>query len=195
MNTTPWLDELTATFLGTVDTLTDDEFTAPTALAGWTRAHVVAHVHFNALALRRLVSWARSGEETPMYASPSQRAEEIDRGADETPASLRMLVHDSARALGDDFADLSTEQLERTIVTAQGRHLPARDISWLRCRELAVHAVDLDAGVTFCTLPDGFVTALVHDAVTKRVAGGEAAALAAVLTGRSDAGPSLGPWL
>ncbi len=85
MNTTPWLDELTATFLGTVDTLTDDEFTAPTALPGWTRAHVVAHVHFNALALRRLVSWARTGEETPMYASPSQRAEEIDRGAEETP--------------------------------------------------------------------------------------------------------------
>ena len=96
MNTTPWLDELTATFLGTVDNLPDDEFTAPTALPGWTRAHVVAHVHFNALALRRLVSWARSGEETPMYASPSQRAEEIDRGAEETPASLRTLVHDSA---------------------------------------------------------------------------------------------------
>ena len=81
------------------------------------------------------------------------------------------------------------------IVTAQGRHLPARDIAWLRCRELGVHAIDLDAGVTFCTLPDAFVAALVHDVTAKRIAGGESAALAAVLTGRGGAGPSLGPWL
>ena len=58
-----------------------------------------------------------------------------------------------------------------------------------------MHAVDLDAGVNFCTLPDSLVTALVHDIVAKRIAGGESAALAALLTGRSGAGPSLGPWL
>ena len=80
-------------------------------------------------------------------------------------------------------------------MTAQGRHLPARDIAWLRCRELGVHVVDLDAGVTFCSFPATFVTALVHDVVAKRIAGGESAALAAVLTGRNDGGPSLGPWL
>ena len=195
MNKAAWLDELTDTFLNAVDTLPDGGLAAPTALPGWTRAHVVAHVHFNALALSRLVSWARTGEETSMYASLSQRAEEIERGAHEPPAHLRSLVHDSAQALRRNLADLSPAQLERTIVTAQGRHLPARDIAWLRCRELAVHAVDLDAGVTFCTLPDSLVTALVQDVVAKRVAGGESAALAAWLTGRSAAGPSLGPWL
>ena len=125
VNTTLWLDELTVTFLRVVDTLPDDGFIAPTALPGWTRAHVVAHVHFNALALRRLVSSARTGDEVPMYASPNQRADEIERGADDTPARLRGLVHDSARALSRDLADLSPAQLERTIVTAQGRHLPA----------------------------------------------------------------------
>ena len=46
------------------------------------------------------------------------------------------IVHDSAEVPADDLAGLSPTQLERTIVTAEGRHLPARDIAWLRCREL-----------------------------------------------------------
>ena len=96
MNTSAWLDDLTGTFLDAVDTLPDAGFSDQTALSGWTRAHVVAHVHFNALALRRLVSWARTGDETPMYASSSQRADEIERGANETPGQLRSMVRDSA---------------------------------------------------------------------------------------------------
>ena len=43
--------------------------------------HVVAHVHYNARALRRLVQWATTGTENRMYASPEQRASEIEAGA------------------------------------------------------------------------------------------------------------------
>ena len=128
-----WLDDLTGTFLAAVDTVPDDGFTVPTALPGWTRAHVIAHVHFNALALQRLVHWARTEHETPMYADRTQRAAQIEQGASETPARLRTLVHDSADALRADLADLTPAALERTIVTAQGRRLPASEIAWLRC--------------------------------------------------------------
>ena len=39
---------------------------------GWSRRHVVAHVGYNARALTRLVEWAKTGIETPMYASADQ---------------------------------------------------------------------------------------------------------------------------
>jgi maleylpyruvate isomerase len=65
----------------------------------------------------------------------------------------------------------------------------------MRAKEMAVHAVDLGAGTTFADLPDDLVTALLTDVVTKRVAGGEGAGLAAWLTGRTAGAPALGPWL
>ena len=54
------------------------ELGAASALPGWTRRHVVAHVAANADALGNLVHWAATGEPTPMYASPSARAAGID---------------------------------------------------------------------------------------------------------------------
>jgi maleylpyruvate isomerase len=164
-------------------------------LSGWTRAHVIAHLHSNAEALRRLVKWARTGNESRMYASAAQRTEEIETGAQLQPEKLRALVHESAAALADDLAQLTPAQRARTVITAQGRYLPAAEVSWLRCREVGVHAVDLDAGVTFADLPDDFLTALVNDVIVNRAAKGELATLAAWLTGRARPDEHLGPWL
>ena len=195
MSADPMLDQLTRGFLKAVDSLTDASFAEPTALSGWTRAHVVAHLHSNAEALRRLVKWARTGNESPMYASAAQRTEEIETGGLLEPEKLRALVHESAAALADDLAQLTPAQRARTVITAQGRHVAAEEISWLRCREVGVHAVDLAAGVTFADLPDDFLTALVNDVIVKRTANGELATLAAWLTGRARSDEHLGPWL
>ena len=157
MSAVTTLERLTPMFLDAVDSLSDASFAEPTALPGWTRAHVIAHVHSNAEALRRLVGWARTGEESRMYASPAQRAEEIETGARLEPAMLRALVHDPPPALADDLTQLTAAQREHIVITAQGRHIPAEEIPWLRCREVGVHAVDLDAGVTFADLPDDFL--------------------------------------
>jgi maleylpyruvate isomerase len=73
--------------------------------------------------------------------------------------------------------------------------VPATEIPWMRARELAVHAVGLDAGVAFGDLPDDLVVGLLTDVVTKRATSGEGPALAAWLTGRSTEPPTLGPWL
>jgi len=189
------LPTLTPVFLDAVDSLSDASFSEPTALPGWTRAHVIAHVHSNAEALRRLVGWARTGEESRMYASPAQRGEEIERGSRLDPGELRALVHESAAALADDLAGLTTAQLDNTVITAQGRSISASEIPWLRCREVGVHAVDLDAGVTFADLPDEFLAALVQDVIVNRTANGELAAIAAWLTGRARSEVSIGAWL
>jgi maleylpyruvate isomerase len=195
MSADAMLDRLTPLFLGAVDSLSDASFAEPTALPGWTRAHVVAHVHSNAEALQRLARWARTGQETRMYESPTQRSAEIDRGAKLEPAALRALVHESAAALAAVLAQLTPTDREHIVITAQGRHIAADQIAWLRCREVGVHAVDLDAGVTFADLPDDFLTALINDVIVKRTVSGELANIAAWLTGRTSSDAHLGPWL
>jgi maleylpyruvate isomerase len=187
-----WLKECTAQFLSTIDII--DDFDAPTSLPGWTRRHLIAHVHFNAEALRRLTSWARTGVETRMYASGDQRQSEIEAGARLPVERLRYLAHESAAALAMDLAALSPTEWNANVVTAQGRTIPATDIPWLRTREVAIHTIDLNAGATFDDLPPDLLRALIDDAVTKRTTQGHTAALTAWLTGRADP-PDLGPWL
>jgi maleylpyruvate isomerase len=189
------LGRLTPVFLNAVDSLSDASFAQPTALPGWTRAHVIAHVHSNAEALRRLVSWARTGQESRMYTSPAHRAEEIESGAHLAPDALRALVHASATTLTTELAELTPAQRANVVITAQGRSIPAEQIPWLRCREVGVHAVDLASGVTFADLPDDFLEALVQEVVAKRTAAGELAALSAMLTGRARTEDSIGAWL
>jgi maleylpyruvate isomerase len=185
------LDEIFATTLTRVP---DAAFTQPSPLPGWTTAHVVAHVHFNANALSRLVGWARTSEPTQMYTSASQRSEEIHQGSQETPQVLRSLVAESAKRFSAEYAALTASQRDGIVVTAQGRHIPAAELAWLRCRELGVHAVDLCAGTTFEHLPTAFVELLTAEVLRKRLAGGEGPALAAWLTGRRPDTP-LDRWL
>jgi maleylpyruvate isomerase len=195
VNTRDWMDHGTRLFLTAVEGLSDEEFGAPTALDGWTRSHVIAHVHFNAEALRRLVSWASTGAEQRMYAGPGQRAAEIAAGAELPPGELRAMVSRSAADLAADLDALPEQAWHHEVVTAQGRTVPASEIPWMRAREVAVHAVDLNAGVAFDDLPGDLNAALAADALKKRSAGGDAAVLAAWLTGRADEAPVLGPWL
>ena len=74
-----------------VNELTDDELDGPSLLPGWSRRHVLAHVGYNARALTRLVQWANTGVETPMYSSPQARNQEIAYGATLPSRALRHL--------------------------------------------------------------------------------------------------------
>jgi len=56
-----------------VDVLPPHAVTEPSALPGWTRGHLLTHLARNADALVNLLTWARTGIPTPMYASPDQR--------------------------------------------------------------------------------------------------------------------------
>jgi maleylpyruvate isomerase len=195
MNALVWTDTGTRLFLVELAKVDNRQFAEPTGLPGWTVAHIVAHVHFNAEALRRLVSWAASGVENRMYASPEQRATEIAEGAQLDPATLRALVEESAAALEADLASLTEDAWDATVVTAQGRTIPASQIPWLRAREVMVHAIDLGSGLGFADLPSDFVSELLVDIVRKRAAGGEGPQLAPWLTGRDATPPTLAPWL
>lgn len=186
-----WLDKSTTLFLDLTDRLPDHEWVQPSGLPGWTRAHVIAHVHHNAVALNRLVTWAATGREHRMYNGPDERRTEIDRSATRPAAELRTLVRRSAASLRAALDALTESAWDRPVVTARGRTVPAREIPWLRTREVAVHAVDLACGVTFADLPEDLVTALVVDAATTQASPD----LAAWITGRATTAPRLGAWL
>lgn len=74
-----WMRYGTALFTSRTD-LGEDALAEPSALSGWTRKHVLAHVAANADALGNLVRWVATGEPIPMYASPADRAAGIERG-------------------------------------------------------------------------------------------------------------------
>lgn len=195
MSARAWMDHGTKLFLESVDRLSDERLDAASRLPGWTRRHVVAHVHHNAEALRRLLRWARTGEESQMYAGPEQRATEIEQSATQPASDLRRIVHESAQALASDMDSLAETAWGNQVVTAQGRTVQATEIPWMRTREVVVHAVDLGNGCGFDDLPDDLNAALAADALKKRAASGEAAALAEWLTGRTTKAPTLGTWL
>ena len=195
MSTRDWMDTSTELFLEQVAALADEQFAQASALPGWSRAHVVAHVHYNAQALRRLLHWARTGERSPMYGSSEQRNTEIAEGAELPADKLRTLVRDSADALVAECDALPGQCWQHEVVTAQGRTVPASEVLWMRTREAAVHTIDLNTGIGFTDLPDELNAALAKDALAKRCGNGEAAALAEWLTGRTTTAPDLGPWL
>ena len=162
-STLPWMREGTTHLTRTVEKLADDDFRAPSALPGWTRAHVVGHLARNAEALTRLATWARTGVETPMYPGPDARAAEIEESATHGPEVLRRELAGTAETLDASLDALTPDQWHAQVRSALGRAIPAAEIPWMRIREVWLHAVDLDAGATVADLPDGVVDLLLED--------------------------------
>lgn len=155
-------------FRATLAQLSDDELSAPSALPGWTRRHLLSHVGHNAHAIRNLVRSAATGEPTPMYATPTTRAREITGGATWEPQRLRSFIETEQDALTAALQQLHHGQLAVDVVTAQGRHVPSAVLPWLRTRELWIHAVDLGHDATFSGFPPPLLDELILDVVRWR---------------------------
>jgi maleylpyruvate isomerase len=155
-----WVADGQARFEQTVMEL--DDLRGPSRLPGWTRGHVVTHVARNAEALCRLLTWAKTGIETPMYPSAQARDDDIRAGA-ARPLSDQL---DDLRRTGAAFAEaaqeLSADQWAATVSTRVGP-VRASWIPWGRVRELWLHLVDLDAGVEIDAMPADIATMLVQD--------------------------------
>jgi maleylpyruvate isomerase len=178
-----WMQEGTERLLADVAGLSDTALGAPTALPGWTRRFLLAHIAANADALRNLVHWARTGEERRMYASMQQREADIAAGSELPPAELRAWIARSAQALAADLDALGDGPAwDAKIITAQGLTRSASEIPWMRDREVFIHAIDLNTGTTFADTPPSFLTALLDDVTTRRTANGGGPALAIAAT-------------
>lgn len=153
----------TAFFARKLNELSDTDLDRASLLPGWTRRHVIAHIGYNARAISRLVEWAATGVENPMYTSKEIRDHEIDFGATLTPIALRNLFDHSAVHLNVEWRDLPSDAWHHKVKTIQGRLVPAEETVWMRTREVWVHAVDLDNGASFSDIPTAVLIRLLQD--------------------------------
>jgi maleylpyruvate isomerase len=164
-----------AFFLESVARLDDDELRGPSLLPGWSRAHILTHIARNADGLCNLLTWARTGAETPMYVG-DQRERDIDAGVVRPIAEQR---DDAARASARFVAaceSMPEDAWDAKVRTRMGREISGATVPWFRIRETWVHSVDLGADAGFGDLPDEVVTPLLAE-----IAGG--------LAGREDCPP------
>ena len=122
------LDRLAAAtgrLLASASTLSDAQAREPSLLPGWSRGHVLTHIARNADGMVNLLRWARTGTQTPMYASAQSRAADIEAGAgrDDVPPCV-------AWAMGaKDSFRLGPEQAGPPAVIINGQ--PADLLAWL----------------------------------------------------------------
>ena len=141
---------ITATqrLLGDTIAVTDDQWRAASRLPGWTRGHVATHLARQADALVRLIDGARSGRTVPMYASATQREEEIEAGAGRTGLELQIDLDTSAGTLSDTFEAVAQEAAWEAVVELRGGdRAPLRLLPLARLAEVVLHHVDLDIGM------------------------------------------------
>jgi maleylpyruvate isomerase len=127
--------------------VTDEQWRAPSRLPDWTRGHVATHIARQADALCRLGNWALTGKRLDMYASPEQRAGEIEAGAGRSGLDLQIDLDTSAGRLTSVFDELDASDAWDAIVEMRGGlKVPARLLPLARLLEVVIHHVDLDVG-------------------------------------------------
>lgn len=149
--------------VATCHRLSDADLKAPSLVPGWSRGHVLAHVARNADSLVNLFIWARTGVETPQYASQRARDADIEAGASRPVAEQATDLLASARRFREVATSLPQTAWDAEVRNRGGQKLTARDLPWVRLREVEVHHVDLDAGYTPRQWPTGFTDRLLPE--------------------------------
>jgi len=167
------LHEASARLVRTVDGFHGDDWTAPTLLPEWSRAHVVAHLALNAegmaRALRGLVADPDDDGPHTMYDSDERRGQDIAELAADAPSEIRARLLGGVTILVDAMDAVPVHEWEARLErTPGGRTMRADALPGMRLRELEIHHVDLDAGYTRAQWPLAFAEHLL-DAMTKRV--------------------------
>jgi maleylpyruvate isomerase len=159
----PEIDRATARLLETARKLDDAAVAGPSLLPGWTRGHVLTHLARSADACLNLLTWARTGVETPMYPSTEQRTADIEAGASRPLSEQINDVTAAAERFHTAATQLSPADWAATVRWRGDQARSAAYIPWARLREVEMHHVDLDAGYRSADWPDAFVHRLLHD--------------------------------
>lgn len=148
--------ESTAHLIATAEQFDDAAVREPSLLPGWTRGHVLSHVARNADAVVRLLTWAATGVETPMYASEQARDGEIDEGADRGAEQLVADVREASERFAVQAARMPPEQWGAKITARRGGPQAAAWLPWWRLEEVLIHHVDLGASFSPAHWPQSF---------------------------------------
>lgn len=193
----PHFDETihaTTRYLQALTELTDEDVRRPSALPGWTRAHVITHVARNADAMTNLLHWALTGRPTPMYESQEKRDADIEAGADRGPAELR---EDSAASWGrllQAANEIHHEHLDAQVTRTPGSEpFAAALVGPMRRTEVEVHHADLLLDYTARDWPEDFSRRLVDRRVDDLAEGPSMVLSATDVDGLWKFGPGAGP--
>jgi len=152
-----------------VDGLRGEDWTAPSLLPGWSRAHVVAHLALNGEALRDVLRGAVDGRPVPMYESNERRDTDIEELAQADDAEIRERLLASTTTFADAAQAVPGAAWEgRFDRTADGPSLPLGAAPTMRVREIEIHHVDLATGYSPDDWPAGW-SAGVIDGMVKRL--------------------------
>ncbi|WP_019855079.1 maleylpyruvate isomerase family mycothiol-dependent enzyme [Actinopolyspora mortivallis] len=128
------------TLLDLVSELEPAEFRADSRLPGWSRAHVVAHLANNAIALANMTSAAGRGELVDPYPA-GDRDEAIERDAAQESIALVQQLATSQAQLEIVWDSVAERDWQRPVRFRDGT---VADLVLCRWRELEIHTVDLD---------------------------------------------------
>ncbi|MDO5285370.1 MAG: maleylpyruvate isomerase family mycothiol-dependent enzyme [Actinomycetia bacterium] len=136
----------TQRLLGDTITISAADWTQPTILPGWTRAHLATHLARNADALRQAVQRVVAGE--PFQLDPDDDLRELEAGSRRSPLDLQIDLDTTAGQLTETFSALSQEQWR----LPAGDRLTIADLPLARLNEVVLHHIDLDCGFSFVDL-------------------------------------------
>jgi maleylpyruvate isomerase len=138
----------------TAERVSDQQAREPSLLPGWSRGHLLTHLARNADSLRNLLTWARTGVETPQYSSPGEREEGIERGAGRPAAELLADLAESAAALDEAAASLPAAAWSAQVGWGHAGWYTL----WRRLTEVEIHHVDLGLGYSPADWPVAFAS-------------------------------------
>jgi maleylpyruvate isomerase len=137
------LAEATVRLAADAARLTDADVAAPSALPGWTRGHVLAHVHLNAEAFCGVLAAAAAGEPGRMYPGQQERDAAIEQAASRSAAAHVAALLDSAERLADAWQALAVQARAVAFTAPAGWWRRAADVPFFRWREVVLHHCDL----------------------------------------------------
>ncbi|RLP11147.1 maleylpyruvate isomerase family mycothiol-dependent enzyme [Propionibacterium australiense] len=147
--------EATQQLLGDTIMIEEDAWHAPSALPGWSRAHVATHLARGADALARLAESAPSGGTgIPLYLSDRDRFTDVERGAERRALDLQIDLDTSAGRLHRSFDKIDAQSCAAPVDLGDGRLVRLDLLPLARLREVLLHRVDLDCGFSITDADD-----------------------------------------
>jgi hypothetical protein len=121
------------------------ELDQPSALDGWSRLMVLAHLRYVAKAMRRITTAALIGRSEPMYPGgrANLRPKTIVPAVGESAEALVASLHDETTMLDDLWQSLSIQDWQRRIDEPDHGTMPLSKLLVLRLTETEVHGSDL----------------------------------------------------
>ncbi|WP_448955213.1 maleylpyruvate isomerase N-terminal domain-containing protein [Labrys neptuniae] len=147
----------TAYFARKLGELSDAALYAPSRVSGWSRAHVICDIAYQARAISRQVEAATAGEAIPpFYDGEAGRIGDIELGATLPARALRHLFDHAAVHLNVVWRDLPGAGWDIVAGDAQGQTRSLHVTAMERARRLWRGALELDNGARLRDLPPEF---------------------------------------